>query len=82
MILSVEYPHLSNSEQVEYLIKWEGYPEEESTWEKAQNISADLIADFEESQKKVEMSETTADENLYVVEYLIEKRKVGNQVIS
>lgn len=36
------------------------------------------------AKKKVEMSESekTVDGTLYPVEYLVKKRKIGNQVIS
>lgn len=33
--------------RIEYLVKWEGYPEYDATWEPASNITHDLIADYE-----------------------------------
>jgi chromobox protein 1 len=37
----------------QYLVKWEGYPSEENTWENEENIFCkELIAQYERTQKK------------------------------
>jgi len=36
--------------KTEYLIKWQGYKESDNTWEPADNVSDDLIAEFELEQ--------------------------------
>ncbi|XP_039297060.1 heterochromatin protein 1-like [Nilaparvata lugens] len=40
--------------QYEYLLKWEGYPPEQNTWEPAQNMSTcqHLLAEFESNLAK------------------------------
>ena len=39
--------------KVFYLIKWEGYPSSQNTWEAAENVFAkDIIAEFEEAEKR------------------------------
>jgi chromobox protein 1 len=36
---------------VEYLIKWEGYPDDENTWQGADDMNCpDLVREFEESE--------------------------------
>lgn len=38
---------------MQYCIKWEGYPDEDNTWEYEENVFCkDLIKDFEDSQSK------------------------------
>jgi len=36
----------SQSGAVEYEIKWEGYSSDENTWEEAEDVSADLVAEW------------------------------------
>ena len=36
--------------KMQYLLKWEGYASEENTWEPAENVSEDLIKEFEARQ--------------------------------
>lgn len=48
--------------QVQYLIKWEGYSEADSTWEPASNLDCDeLVNEFEAKHKKDKERRTTKD---------------------
>lgn len=44
------------------MIKWEGYPDSDSTWEPAENLDcAELVAEFERNHKKDSHRRTTKD---------------------
>ena len=47
-----------------YYVKWKGFDDEHNTWEKRNNISADLIAEFE----------ATYEGNNFAIQRLLEKR--------
>ncbi|EDW09019.1 chromobox protein homolog 1 [Drosophila mojavensis] len=48
----IEGKRIVNGE-VQYYLKWLGYPRSENTWEPLENLSCpDFIAEFEESEKK------------------------------
>jgi hypothetical protein len=44
--------------QVEYLIKWEGFGNEYNTWEPKKNVSQKLVKQFEEKLLKMDKQET------------------------
>ena len=46
---------LDSDRQIEYLIKWKGYSDEDNTWEPIENFESDvmkaMIAEYEDNQK-------------------------------
>ena len=50
--------------QKEYLIKWEGYPSSDNSWEAAKNISAKLVAEFEAGREAASEGQENATPNL------------------
>ena len=45
-----------------WLVKWKGYSSKDNTWEPSQNLSKELIADFEKRQNKANVASDMADE--------------------
>lgn len=39
--------------QVQYLVKWKGWPSDFNSWEDSKDISADLLRDYEVSKKRI-----------------------------
>ncbi|KAK8133733.1 chromo domain-containing protein [Apiospora sp. TS-2023a] len=46
--------------EMEYLIKWEGFPLNECTWEPAENLSEGLLEQWKEQQEEISRGERTA----------------------
>ncbi|ODM92025.1 Heterochromatin protein 1 [Orchesella cincta] len=64
----------------EYLIQWKDYPDSDNTWETEENISLDLISDFErklkEKKAKAEKKSSSSPfSDLYSVEKVLKKRR-------
>ncbi|KAJ1347362.1 Chromobox protein 1 [Parelaphostrongylus tenuis] len=47
--------------KVEYLVRWQGYPLEDSTWEPEENVTChELLAEFERTRSKTEKKESSS----------------------
>ncbi len=59
MVEAILDKRINNRGQPEYLIKWEDYPEEDSTWEPAENVQAvkSLLDQFEKKEKEQKQKE-------------------------
>ena len=57
------------SGKVEYLLNWEGYDDEENTWENPENLQPALIEEFE--KRNSEVSEIV--QNCSIFQYVINR---------
>ncbi|KAI1451407.1 hypothetical protein F4805DRAFT_103362 [Annulohypoxylon moriforme] len=48
-----ERPHPDVPGEMQYLIKWEGFPLDECTWEPTEHLGPGLLHDWEEAKKKI-----------------------------
>ncbi|KAI1095158.1 hypothetical protein F5B19DRAFT_442103 [Rostrohypoxylon terebratum] len=48
-----ERPHPDVPGEMQYLIKWEGFPLDESTWEPAEHLGPGLLQDWAETKEKI-----------------------------
>ncbi|KAI1780623.1 hypothetical protein F4818DRAFT_396282 [Hypoxylon cercidicola] len=51
--LYAERPHPDRPGEMQYLIKWEGFPMAECTWEPAEHLGPGLLEEWEETKKKI-----------------------------
>ncbi|KAI1213592.1 uncharacterized protein F4807DRAFT_193235 [Annulohypoxylon truncatum] len=51
--LYAERPHPDIPGEMQYLIKWEGFPLDECTWEPAAHLGPGLLLDWEEAKEKI-----------------------------
>ncbi|XXG97571.1 hypothetical protein Hte_003876 [Hypoxylon texense] len=58
--LYAERPHPDRPGEMQYLIKWEGFPMEECTWEPAEHLGPGLLEEWEETKKKIAAGECRA----------------------
>lgn len=64
--LYAERPHPERPGEMQYLIKWEGFPMEECTWEPAEHLGPGLLEEWEENKKKIAAGEYQPfDLNIY-----------------
>ncbi|CAJ2510711.1 Uu.00g063360.m01.CDS01 [Anthostomella pinea] len=64
--LLAERPHPDIPGQMQYLIKWEGFPIDECTWEPEDNLGPGLLPQWEETKKEIEAGKRTPyDINIY-----------------
>ncbi|KAI1499433.1 hypothetical protein F5X99DRAFT_389932 [Biscogniauxia marginata] len=57
--LLAERPHPDKPGQTQYLIKWEGFPLEDCTWEPEENLGPGLLPQWEETKKEIEAGKRT-----------------------
>ena len=55
---------LGGNGRSEYLVKWEGYPTDDATWEPRENVTAAMVLDWEDEKRELEELEKDDDDQM------------------